>query len=146
MPESERKRKLWEVDTAAFQPMPKASGARRLFIEPAKRLGKFVLVGLALAYPILLVTVGLLFGGLAFWGSLAGSSLLIWFLLKRLGFARNFQSWDMSLLRVLPALCVAFLAAAGFYLGLFYLKIYVIPIAVAVVSLALVYAVKRKAN
>jgi len=79
------------------------------------------LYGLAISYPIYLVYVGLRFGGLAFWGFLAGSIGLMGIIIARLGYASNFRNGDISLKRTL-GLFLGFLLAIGFYGGLIYLR------------------------
>ncbi len=128
------KRRLWEVDPGAFQPLPKASPFQRRVVPPLRTIGRFSLLGLALAYPIALVTLGLLFGGLVFWGSFAGSALILWLVLARLGFARNFAGWGVGW-RKSAGVLIAFPVTLGFYLGLIYLKLLFVPVLFGVLAL-----------
>ncbi len=126
--ESDReKRRLWEVDPHVFTPLPRTGPVQRRLIPPLKSLGRFSLLGLALSYPLVLVTLGLLFGGLVFWSSFAGSALILWLVLTRLGFARNFAGWGGGWKKS-GGILIAFPLTLGFYLGLIYLKLLFVPL------------------
>jgi hypothetical protein len=139
LPEPEKKKhRFWEFDPATFQPLRRAGLFERRLRPFFRSAGKYLLYSLAFLYPFLLVTVGIIFGGIAFWTSFAGSFAVIGLLISRLGYAKNFANWDLSL-RKFGALVLAFLAAFGFYEGLINLRIWVIPLFAAVLSLGLAY-------
>jgi hypothetical protein len=142
LPEGRKKKKLWEFDPSIFEPGRKASFLERRIAPPLKQLGKFGLYALALTYPIYLVLVGLVFGGLAFWGFLAGSTAVMGIILWRLGYASNFRHWDISLKRTV-GLLLGFPLAIGFYGGLIYLKIWLVPIAFGFAGLGLLLILRR---
>jgi len=48
------------------------------------------------AYPVILVTLGVMYGGLVFWAGLAGSTGLIGLVLKQAGYAGNFAGSDIG--------------------------------------------------
>ena len=105
-------------------------------------MGKFGLYTLAVTYPIYLVYVGLAFGGLAFWGFLAGSMVVMGITISRLGYASNFKSWDISLKRTL-GLLLGFPVAVGFYGGLIYLKTWFVPIEFGLAGHGLLLILRR---
>ena len=121
------KSRLWEIDPAVFTPLPKTGLVQSRLLPPLKTLGRFSLIGLALIYPAGLVIIGLAFGGVVFWGSFAGSALILWFLLTRLGFARNFAGWGVGWKKS-AGLLIAFPITLSFYLGLIYLKLLFVPV------------------
>ena len=125
-----------------YQKGPLTGFLRRRVVPPLRQIGKFVLIGLALTYPIYLVYVGLAFGGIAFWAFLLGSFAVIGVVISRLGFAGNFRNWDMGATRIVGFL-IAFLVAAGFYSGLIYLKTWFVPIVFLALGLGLFLIVKR---
>jgi hypothetical protein len=144
LPDSDKKkRRLWEVDPSIFEPGPRASRIRRFLIEPGKSLAKFGFFGLMFIYPLGLVILGLLFGGLVFWGAFAGSAGLIGLLLWRFGYAKNYAAWNPDFKRQLIGITVAFLLTMGFYLGLATLNIWMIPIIFSLLALAMVLVMKR---
>jgi hypothetical protein len=142
LPEEHKKRRLWELDPSIFEPGRRASFFERRIAPPLRQLGKFSLYSLALTYPIYLVLVGLAFGGLAFWGFLAGSIAVMGIILWRLGYASNFRHWDISLKRSV-GLLLGFPLAIGFYGGLIYLKIWLVPIAFGFVGFGLLLILRR---
>lgn len=142
LPEERKKRKLWDVDPSIFEPRRKASFLARRIVPPFQQLGKYGLYTLAVTYPVYLVYIGVAFGGLAFWGFLAGSVAVIGIILSRLGYASNFKQYDISLKRTL-GLLLSFPIAAGFYGGLIYLKIWFVPIAFGLLGLGLLIVLKR---
>lgn len=142
MPEQRKKRRLWEVDPSIFQPGRKASFFERRIVPPLKQVGGFSLLALAIAYPILLVIVGVAFGGLVFWSVMAGSIVVIAVVIEKLGYASNFRNWDVSFRRM-AALVLGFVIAWSFYAGLFYLKLWLVPIAVTLLSLGLLVVLRR---
>ena len=113
-----KKRKFWEVDPSIFKPGPKDSWQRRYLIEPARSLAKFTFLGLLLAYPLVMVTLGIVFGGAYFWGIFAGSLGLIGFVIWKAGYARNLENWNPNFRRQLVGLTFGFLLTAGFWLVL----------------------------
>jgi hypothetical protein len=142
LPEEPRKRRLWEFDPSIFEPGRRASFFERRIAPPLRQLGKFSLYSLALTYPIYLVLVGLAFGGLAFWGFLAGSIAVMGIILWRLGYASNFRHWDISLKRSV-GLLLGFPLAIGFYGGLISLKIWLVPIAFGFAGFGLLLILRR---
>lgn len=132
----EGKSRLWEVDPQVFAPLPKTGSAQNRLLSLLKTLGRFGLLGLALSYPVLLVTIGLLFGGIAFWSTFAGSALVIWVVLSRLGLARNFASWGRSGWKKSAGVFLAFPITVGFYLGLIYLKLLFLPLFLGALGIA----------
>jgi len=139
-----RKKRYWQVDVSRLQSLRRMSRVERMIVQPVRSMGKMFLVGLAFAYPVLLVLTGIVFGGFAFWATLGGSFLFIYLLLSRLGLARNFQSWDISLKRSIPALSLGFLLALGFYLGIIYLKVWFLAVVFAALSMGVLYISTRK--
>ena len=95
-----------------------------------------------MAYPLGLVTVGLVYGGAVFWVTFFGSIAAIGIIITKAGYARNFQHWDISF-RKMGGMVVAFFMALGFYLGLIYLKIWLIPVVVLFVGIGLILAMKK---
>lgn len=142
MPEGRKKRKLWEVDPSIFELGHNASFVERRILPPLRQLGKFGLYALALTYPIYLIYVGLAFGGLAFWGFLAGSIAVMGVVITRLGYASNFRHWDISLGRTVGVF-LGFVVAVGFYGGLIYLKTLFVPIAFGIVAVGLFLVLRR---
>ena len=137
--------RLWRIDPAAFTPLPKNGQIKHRLTGPLKTIGKVSLYTLLMAYPITLILIGLLYGGVAFWGSFAASAVLIYFGLSRFGYARNFQSWGVSWKRFAGGL-VGFPLAAGFYLGLIYLKLLALPIIVAVIAVGAIVLFRNNSN
>ena len=110
--------------------------------HPCDKSGNSVCMAFAISYPIYLVYVGLRFGGLAFWGFLAGSIGLMGIIIARLGYASNFRNWDISLKRTL-GLLLCFLLAIGFYGGLIYLKTWFVPIGFGLAGVGLLLVLRR---
>ena len=109
-PEKER---LWKVDPETFKP-GRPRRLRETLKDLAKSIGKAAGFTLLVAYPVLLTILGIEFGGLVFWGTLAGSLAAIGLVLKRLGYARRFESQNPKLLKQLVALSLAFAGIAFF--------------------------------
>jgi len=141
LPKPRKKRPLWEFDPTTFEPGPKASILERV-LTPFRSLGKYLLFGLALTYPLYLVTLGIVFGGLVFWGAFGGSIALMGIIITKAGYARNFQNWDLSL-KKFGALFVAFLATFGLYVGLIHFRLLVIPVFAAILVFGLLIFVRR---
>ncbi len=135
-PEKKNSR-LWKVDPSIRDPLPRAGLVQRRIIPPLKTLGQFSLISLGIAYPIILIILGLYFGGLVFWTSLAGSILIIWALLSKLGYARNFTNWTVPWKRFAGGL-IGFPLAAGLYLSLIYLKLLAFPLIIAALGISVV--------
>ena len=115
------------------------------YLLPAVRgFGRYVLYALALFYPITLAVVGLVYGGLAFWSYFAGSFAVIGIIISKLGYARNFDRWNVSSRRfaILP---LAFLAVLGFFAGLIYLKVWLVPIVFALLLATLFLTLEKAA-
>ncbi len=125
----QRETRLWQFDPSVFQPGPKASMLERFILRNARSIGKHGLYALAFAYPIILVTLGVVFGGLVFWTSLVGSMGLFWLVIKRAGYSGNFASWDM-----------------GYKSGLIHIGLWVVPIFGGILIIALVLGIKIKSN
>lgn len=144
MPDRPKKKRLWEVDPTIFNRDREASFFERRLAGPLRQVGKFGLFTLAITYPIYLVYIGLAFGGLAFWGFLAGSMAVIGLVITRLGFAANFRHWDIGFRRM-AGVSLGFVIAFGFYAGLIYLKTWLIPVALIVTGLG-IFIVFRKSR
>jgi hypothetical protein len=97
---------------------------------------------LALTYPLYLIYVGLAFGGLAFWGFLAGSIAVMGVIITRLGYASNFRRWDISLRRT-GGVLLGLALSVGFYGGLFYLRTLFVPIAFGIVAVSLLLLLRH---
>jgi hypothetical protein len=106
-------------------------------------LGRSLAFLLLLAYPVTLVTIGIVYGGLAFWASFLASLALIVLLLSKLGYARNFEGRDKSLAQGLVGLTLGFLVSAGFYLGIIYAKSWSVPVIFGVLCLGLAWMALR---
>jgi hypothetical protein len=143
LPEEREKRKLWDVDPSIFEAGRKASFYERRVFPILRQTAKFGLYGLALAYPIYLVYVGLAFGGLVFWTFFAGSIALIAVVITKLGYAPNFRHWDISLRRTISVF-LGFALAAGFYAGIIYLKSLVLPIVLGLLVFGLLLVLRRR--
>lgn len=140
--EAERKKRLWEVDPTIFR-HKKQRGPFEHLLALMKSVGKSMALALVLSYPLALPLLGVIFGGLVFWGSLGASVLIMGVLLRKFGYARNFEGQNRSLLKGLVGLVIGFTMAAGFYLGLFYYKVWIVPIMFGLLSLIFVY-IRRK--
>ncbi len=125
--EPENKKRMWRIDPSIFVRARKAKHGERLadLVKPVARL---LALSLFFGYPLGLVVLGFVFGWIVFWSSLVGSFALIGLILSRLGYSRNFASWNPSLPRQLLVLTGAFASAAVFYIGLFDLGVWMIPI------------------
>jgi hypothetical protein len=94
-------------------------------------------------YPLGLVILGIMFGGLVFWGAFAGSAGLIGLLLWRFGYAKNYAAWNPDFKRQLIGISVAFFLTLGFYLGLETLTIWMDPIIFGLLAVLLVFVLKK---
>ena len=135
-----RETHLWEFDRSLFEPGPKAGFLERYVFGRVRSLVKHAFYLLAFAYPILLVTLGIVFGGLVFWASLAGSTGIIYLVIKRAGYSANFESWDVGYKKFL-GLIAAFGIYLAFVYGLIYIKLWTIPIFGGILVIALVLGV-----
>ena len=145
MPDSSKpskKRRFWEVDENVYV-VSKKSGHRTRLFELARAGGKYVLWGLILTYPFTLPVVGVLFGGLAFWGAFVGSGLVIVILLSRFGLSKNFNHRDGSLVKGLVGICGGFLCTLGLYLGLTFLHSWALPIAFGLLGLVFFITLRK---
>ena len=138
MTKKTRKTRLWYIDPTIFQPGPKASFLERHGLGLSRSVAKYALYALAFSYPLILVTMGVMFGGLVFWSAIAGSVGLIWLVITKSGYAANFAGWDVGY-RKFVGLAVAFGIALALVYGLMYVGLWTIPILglVLVISLAL---------
>jgi hypothetical protein len=137
-----RKSRLWYFDPSVFQPGPKASFLERHLLRHARLLGKYALYSLAFAYPVAVVSMGIIFGGLVFWTTFAGSAGLMWLIIVKTGYSKNFANWDVSARKFL-GLFLGFGAALAFYSGLIYLKFWIFPVATAVMVGVLVLGLRK---
>jgi len=119
--EPDKKKRLWQVDPTMYRKGPRAGFFERRVLPPFRQAGKFLLIGMALTYPLYLVYVGLVYGGIAFWAFFAGSFAAIAIIISKLGYAGNFRQWDIGL-KKMAAVMLGFLAAFAFYAGLVNLK------------------------
>jgi hypothetical protein len=141
--EPDKKKKEWQVDPTMYKTGRRASFLERRIVPPLRQVGKWGLIILALTYPIYLVFIGLVFGGLAFWAFLVGSVAVIGLIIWRIGFSSNFRNWGgLGVKEGLAGLLLGFLIAAGFYAGLIYLKIWIIPVTLLLAGVGL-YFVRR---
>ncbi len=140
--ESDKKKRLWQVDPMMYDSSRRASILERRVIPPLRQVGKFVLIALALTYPIYLIYVGLAFGGIAFWTFFAGSITVAGIVISRMGYESNFRNWDLGFRRM-AALLAGFLIAMGFYVALIYFRTWQVPTGVVLVSLGLYFAIKH---
>lgn len=137
-----RKTNLWHFDPSILQPLPKAGILERRLLAPARVLGKHALYAVAIAYPLAIVTLGIMFGGLVFWTTFAGSMGLIWLVITKTGYANNFASWDVSNRKFL-GLLGAFCISVGLFYGLFYLRVWIFPVSLGGLGLFFVLALWR---
>ncbi len=114
-------------------------------MSPARSLGKHTLYGLAFSYPLVLVTIGIMFGGLVFWPALGASVGLMWLIITKTGYSKNFASWDVGNKKFI-GLFIAFGTAIALVYGLIYVRLWTIPIFGAILVLALVVGVWKKSN
>lgn len=141
MPEPEKEKKLWKVDSTIYS-QGKSKITDRVK-ELLRSLGKALLYLGFFLYPLALVITGVVFGGLVFWTIFSGSVIVISVILARLGYARTFAQRDFPFFRSLIGLCGGFLAALGFYLGLFTIQWWIFPIIGTIAVLAIAVKLKR---
>jgi len=142
-----RKSHFWQFDPSLFQPGPRSGFLQRHILGPARTIAGRTVWVLAFAYPLLLVTLGVVFGGLVFWASFAGSAGLIWLIIKKAGYARNFEGWDIGYRKFL-ALFVAFGITLTLFIGLLYTPTrgFTIPLMGGILILALALAIWKTSN
>lgn len=141
--EPDKKRRFWGVDPSAFVTKGKF-GAQERVSELLRAVGKYFLWGLILTYPFTLPLIGIVFGGLAFWGAFGGSILLMAALLSRFGLAKNFENRDTSIVKSVIGPCGGFLCALGFYLGIAFLQGWLFPVTMGVLGLVFLVALWRR--
>jgi len=137
-----KRRRLWEVDPSTYVPVGKFGSRERTF-ELFRAFGKYVLWGLILTYPFTLPLIGLLFGGLAFWGAFGGSVFIMAVLLRRFGLSKNFEGREISLVKSLIGLGGGFLCALGFFLGLVFIQGWVFPVTLGLLGLFFFVALRK---
>jgi hypothetical protein len=145
LPKKARKTRLWHFDPSVFQPGPKAGFFERQLSSPARALGRHALYGLAFSYPLFLVTIGVLFGGIVFWPTLVGSVGLIYLIITKTGYAANFASWDVGNKKFI-GLVGGFGMALALVYGLIYLSLWIVPIFGLSLVIALVLGVRIVSN
>lgn len=143
MPKKTEKSRLWEFDPSIFDPLPKASILERYIVSPVRNITRRALFGIAFAYPIALVTIGLVFGGLAFWISFAGSAGIIYIVIKKSGYAANFANWDVGRNKFI-GLIGGFGMTLAFVYGLIYLSTMIVVIFAGVLTAVLILAIMLK--
>ena len=143
----QRETNLWQFDPSLFQHGPREGLLKRHVINHARSVGKYTLFALPFAYPLILVTIGIVFGGLVFWTSFAGSVVLIWLIIKKTGYARNFANWDIGYKKFV-GLIGAFGMSLAFVYGLAYtpLRVMTIPVMGLVLLVILILGVWRTRN
>jgi len=140
--EKTKKTRLWFFDPSVFQPLPRAGFLRRHLLGRVRSLGKYTLYSLAFAYPVLLVSLGIIFGGLVFWGAFACSIGLMWLIIKKAGYSKNFANWGVSNKKLL-GLFGAFGIVLGFFYGLIQLREWFFPFFGGVLVIALTVGLRR---
>jgi hypothetical protein len=140
-----RESHLWQVDPSVFEPLRKAGLFERHVLSRAKSFGKHALYTLAFIYPIVLVTLGVMFGGLVFWACFAGSFGLIWLVISRTGYSGNFANWNMGY-KTFVGLFAAFGIYAAMVYGLIFIKLWIVPIFAAILVIALMVGVWKSSN
>ncbi|HEV2119162.1 MAG TPA: hypothetical protein VGS11_03500 [Candidatus Bathyarchaeia archaeon] len=141
--EPDRKKRFWEVDASTYVTSGRFGRRDRVF-ELVRAVGKYVLWGLILTYPFTLPLIGILFGGIAFWGAFGGSLLAIGILLWRFGLSGNFEERNISLTKSIVGLSGGFLCTLGFLLGLVFFNGWVFPIAFGLLGLVFCIALRRE--
>ncbi|SRR6266705_2050138 len=153
-----RETRLWQFEPSAFQRGPQAGFLERHVLGRARSLGKYTLYALAFAYPVLLVILGVVFGGLVFWTSFAGSAGLIWLIIKKAGYSQNFAAWDIGYKKFLGLIggfggALVFVSAiiyiktwpglvtGGMVYGITFLKACTVPIIAGMLAVALIVGV-----
>lgn len=138
MPDSEKKHHFWQVSPKMFEQRHNSGFFDRKIVVFLRSSARNSLYVLALLYPVYLVLVGLIFGGIAFWLFLLGSFAVVGILVSKLGYSRNFTSWGEFSFKRLGAFFLAFLITMGFYLGIIYLRGWFVIVAFPLLGVALV--------
>jgi len=138
----QRKSRLWQFDPSVFQPGPQAGFLEHQILRRVRALGKYTLYSLAFAYPVTLVSLGIIFGGLVFWSTFAGSVGVMWLVIKKAGYARNFADWGVGNRRFL-GLFGAFGIVLAFFYGLIQMREWFLPIFGGVLVIALIVGMSR---
>jgi hypothetical protein len=133
---------FWKVDETIFRPAGIQTRLQHL-VARFKSLTKGALLLFLFAYPVLLVYLAIAYGVIVFWGSLAGSFVVVGVVLSRTGYSRNFDRVEGSMARGLIALAVAFVSIVGFYFGLLQFKLLMIPIFLGVLGVAMALVILR---
>ena len=137
------KRKPFQVYIEDFRPLPKASLWQRTIVDRVKSLSVALFAGALFAYPVTLVLVGVIFGGLIFWSTFVGSFIVIGLIIHGLGFSHNFRNWDISMKRML-ATVMGGMVALGWYEGILYFKGPLFLLVLGLVGLAgIIVALRR---
>lgn len=142
MTDKQRKSRIWQFDPSVFQPGPKAGFLEHYILRRVRALGKYTLYSLAFAYPVALVSLGIIFGGLVFWSTFAGSVGVMWLVIKKAGYARNFADWGVGNRRFL-GLFGAFGIVLAFFYGLIQMREWFLPIFGGVLVIALIVGMSR---
>lgn len=137
-----KKKRLWELDSTLYQKRQGASFLERRIIPALRQAGKFSLITLALVYPLILVIVGIVYGGLVFWSFFAVSVAIIYLVISKLGFAPRFNSEGQGFKAILGILG-GFVLAAAFYEGLFVLRTWLVPAAIGLSAMGIFFVLKR---
>jgi hypothetical protein len=109
----------WKVDPKIFEAR-KSSLFERHVLGLIRAMGGYSLLGAAFAYPVILVYLGVAYGGLVFWGAFAGSFVLIAAPIRGLGLEKNFATKDISWTRS-ATIPISFILTLAFIFGLVYL-------------------------
>lgn len=129
-PKKEQKKRLWVVDPSMYKSegnRSKIDHVRDLLVP----LGRTAFVIVLFSYPLLLVYLGIVFGGVAFWGTLAGTFLALGLFLWKTGYARHFEAWNTNFGKQIIGLLAGFLIVLGVYEGVFHLGFWILPLVVA---------------
>jgi hypothetical protein len=141
-PKDDKEKNFWKVDETIFRPAGIQTVVQRL-AGLLKSLTKRSLLLLLFAYPLLLVIIGIAYGAIAFWGSLAGSTVIVGIILSRTGYSRNFERVEGSTIKGLIAITIAFALMVGFYFGLVEFRLLMIPVFLGVLGAAVALVVLR---
>ncbi len=137
-----KKKRLWGVDSELYQKGQEAGLFESRIVPMLRQVGRFSLISLALAYPLALVVIGIVYGGLVFWSFFAGSVVAIYFIISKLGFAPRFRSQGQGFRAILGIIGGSILAA-GFYEGLFVLKTWLIPAVIGLSAVGIFFVLRR---
>jgi hypothetical protein len=138
----DKEKSFWKVDGTIFRPAGIQTRLQRI-VTVLKSLSKGALLTTLFAYPVVLVYVGVAYGGIVFWGFLGASFVTVGVVLSRTGYSRNFDGVQGSMARMLVALTIAFVLVVGFYLGLLLFKLMIVPMFFGVLGVALALVMLR---